>query len=143
MIEQKNGHGKVRVRFFGCAPSLARARRRWPARASGLDDAVGADAGGADVHLLDLAVDDDADVLDVGAERALGVLDDVQTDAALLLGKTAVGDVTADRLVLAAYLANSAHGFPWPPLGGQRCTIMNEKNKGGQWGERGGSAHAP
>ena len=76
---------------------------------SGFDDFIGADASGADAHLLDFAVDQHTDILQIGAECALGVFDDMETDAALLLGQTTVGDVAADRLMLAAYFTNSTH----------------------------------
>ena len=76
---------------------------------SGFDNLVGADALRADAHSLDFAVDNHTDILKIGAECTLGVLDDVETDATLFLRQTTVGDVAADSLMLAAYFTNSAH----------------------------------
>lgn len=61
------------------------------------------------MDMLDSTIDEHTDILDVRAEGTLGVLDNVKTDTAFFLGQTTVGDVPADRLMLAAYFANSAH----------------------------------
>ena len=74
-----------------------------------LHDLAGTQAGGADRQTLDAAIDHGTDALQIRLELALGVLHHVHTDAALLLGKTTTGDVTAAGLVLAANLADCCH----------------------------------
>ena len=78
-------------------------------RKSGFDNLIGADAGRADSHTLDFTIDQNADILNVRAEGAFGVFDNMETNAAFLLGQTTVGDVTADYLMLSAYFTYSAH----------------------------------
>ena len=76
---------------------------------SGLHNLVGADAGSADSHADNTAVDQYTHALKVGAERTLRVFHNVHTDTALLLGQTATGDVAAEGFVLAANFTDSAH----------------------------------
>lgn len=84
-------------------------------RRSSLGDFVGTNTGGANRHARDAAIDLAADLLQIRAERPLRVFHHVHADAALFLRQTAAGDVAADCLVLAANIANSAHGAPQLP----------------------------
>ena len=74
-----------------------------------LDEVAGADASGAHLDGLGLAIDLDADILDVRLEGALIGFHNVQTDTAFFLGQTATDDVSAFELLFAANTANIAH----------------------------------
>ena len=77
---------------------------------SGLHNSVRADAGSADSQPFDRPIHQAAHRLEIRAEDTLRVLHDVHANAALLLCQTTTRDVTADRLVLAANIANTTHG---------------------------------
>ena len=74
-----------------------------------LDKVAGADARGAHLDSLGLAIDLDADILDVRLKGALVGFHDVQTDPAFFLRQTAADNVTAFELSFAADTANVAH----------------------------------
>jgi hypothetical protein len=74
-----------------------------------LDDFIGPKACSADLYALDSAAFIDANLLKIRLERPLGVLDQLETNATRLLGQTAMGDIPADDLLLAADIAFSGH----------------------------------
>ena len=97
------------------------------------DVVAGADARGAHLDSLGLAVDLNADILDVRLEGTFVGFHNVQTDPAFFLGQTTTDDMTAFKLLFSANTANIAHCEPhFPqtiPEPAARSVIYNLTNK--------------
>ena len=76
-----------------------------------LQEITGTNAGGAKFDRLDSTVVVNFDRLKIDFKGTLGVLDNVHTDTAALLGETLAGDVAAIGFGLAAHRTDFAHFF--------------------------------
>ena len=74
-----------------------------------LQEITGTNAGGAKFDRLDSTVVVNFDRLKIDFKGTLGVLDNVHTDTAALLGETLAGDVAAIGFGLAAHRTDFAH----------------------------------
>jgi hypothetical protein len=76
------------------------------------DDQAVADGFGADLDADDPAVDDGADLLDIGPELSGGNAGDFGADAAEVFGLAAVGDLIAEAGFLSGKIAGAWHLKP-------------------------------
>lgn len=78
-------------------------------RALGFVEIASTDATYAKLNLLDRAILNNTDILNIRLEGTLDVFDNVHTDTAGLLSETAAGNATAFKLLLTAEVADVTH----------------------------------